>query len=96
METELLSVMVSSSLAISTKVLREDRETTLLIINVFSLQRGLQNNKKTKTQGSQNPEDVKTKQNKINPKRESVRSPNTPDSTNISRAISHLPGKSPK
>lgn len=32
-------------LAISTKMLREDKETTLLIINVFSLQRRLQDNK---------------------------------------------------
>lgn len=50
---ELQSVMVALCyLAISTKVLREDRETTRLIINVFSLQRGLQDKKKKKTKES--------------------------------------------
>lgn len=36
-------------LAISAKVLREDRETTLLITNIFSLQRGLQDRRKKKS-----------------------------------------------
>ena len=35
-------------LAISAKVLREDRETTLLITNIFSLQRDLQDRRKKK------------------------------------------------
>lgn len=58
---ELQSVMVPLCyLAISTKVLREDRETTRLIINVFSLQRGLQDKKKKK-QRSQKQEGVSHK-----------------------------------
>lgn len=78
---ELQSVMVPLCyLAISTKVLREDRETTRLIINVFSLQRGLQDKKK-KNKGVKN-------------KRESVTSLTILDSTFRSRDISHLPGKS--
>lgn len=57
---ELQSVMVPLCyLAISTKVLREDRETTRLIINVFSLQRGLQD--KEKKQRSQKQEGVSHK-----------------------------------
>lgn len=59
-------------LAISAKVLREDRETTLLITNIFSLQRGLQDRRKKKKQNqknfknheSQNQQGVKKPKNK--------------------------------
>ena len=59
-------------LAISATVLREDRETTLLITNIFSLQRGLQdrrekkkqNQKNLKNHESQNQEGIKKTKNK--------------------------------